>query len=166
MTGVHLDEAAELYERDFYAWTQRQARELRRMRQSRSNLPLDLRNLAEEVASLGRSQRDAVHSHLRVIMEHLLKLDHSPSRQPRTGWMRSIATARAELRDKMSASLARTARRGLQSVYEDARRIARLGLEEHDEREAAANLPEACPYTLPQLARDDWYSTASGRQPD
>jgi hypothetical protein len=34
--------AADLYEDDFYAWTQLQAKELRRFARSRPSLPLDL----------------------------------------------------------------------------------------------------------------------------
>jgi len=41
-----------LYEQDFFAWTQLQARELRRFGRTRPNLPLDFEHLAEEVADL------------------------------------------------------------------------------------------------------------------
>jgi hypothetical protein len=53
---------ADLYEHDFYAWTQLQAKELRRFARSRPNLPLDLPHIAEEIADLGRSQRDSLRS--------------------------------------------------------------------------------------------------------
>ena len=51
-----------LYERDFYAWTRQQAKELRRFARSRPNLPLDLAHLAGEIRDLGKSERDAVFS--------------------------------------------------------------------------------------------------------
>ena len=47
----------QLYEDDFYAWTQAQAKELRRFARSRPNLPLDLAHIAEEIADLGTEQR-------------------------------------------------------------------------------------------------------------
>ena len=56
---------AELYERDFYAWTQAQARGLRRFAATRPNLPLDLPHLAEEIADLGKERRDALRSRFR-----------------------------------------------------------------------------------------------------
>jgi hypothetical protein len=43
----------ELYENDFYAWSQMQAKELRRLARTRPNLPLDLAHIAEEIADLG-----------------------------------------------------------------------------------------------------------------
>ena len=45
--------AEQLYADDFYAWTQLQAKELRRFARTRPNLPLDLAHLAEEIADLG-----------------------------------------------------------------------------------------------------------------
>ena len=67
----------QLYEDDFYAWTREQARALRRLAESRPNVGLDLEHLIEEVEDLGTSQRDAVRSHLRTIIEHCLKLERS-----------------------------------------------------------------------------------------
>jgi hypothetical protein len=50
----------DLYEHDFFAWTRRQSRELRRFARTRPNLPLDLARIAEEIADLGKEQRNAV----------------------------------------------------------------------------------------------------------
>ena len=46
-----------LYEEDFVLWAETQAIALRRAADSGSNLGLDWSNLAEEIESLGRSQR-------------------------------------------------------------------------------------------------------------
>src|SRR4051812_49650097 len=86
-----------LYERDFYLWTQRQAAELRHAAAQRTNLPLDLENLAEEVESLGKSDRRAVVSYLIKLIEHLLKLAYSPAQYPRSGWRKSVRKARRGL---------------------------------------------------------------------
>lgn len=53
-----------LYEQDFVRWTEAQAAVLRRAAETKSNLPLDWTNLAEEVESLGRSQRRELRSRL------------------------------------------------------------------------------------------------------
>jgi len=50
-----MPETGELYEHDFFLWTQEQAAGLRRAKAS--NLPLDWENLAEEIESLGKSDR-------------------------------------------------------------------------------------------------------------
>ena len=57
-----------LYERDFYEWSQEQARLLREKRWD----DLDLENLVEEVESVGRSQKQQVYSRLKVLIAHLL----------------------------------------------------------------------------------------------
>src|SRR5262245_15384921 len=67
-----------LYQADYYAWTKQQAAELRRLAAARADSTLDLANLAEEVESLGTSQLSGVKSQMRRVMEHLLKLEHSP----------------------------------------------------------------------------------------
>ncbi len=148
----------ELYEEDFYAWTRDQAQALRRLAASRPNLALDFPHLIEEVADLGTSQRDAVRSQLRRIIEHCLKLEYSPAREPRAGWYETIIQARTEIEDKISPTI----RRGLPSGCLRAharrrgatrRRRSRL----HGEPAAADALPETCPYRLADLLRHDWY---------
>jgi hypothetical protein len=52
----------QVYETDSYAWTQAQAKELRRFARTRPNLPLDLAHIAEEIRDLGKSEHDAVFS--------------------------------------------------------------------------------------------------------
>jgi hypothetical protein len=154
------------YDDDFYAWTQYQAEVLRTMR--RADNRLDRERLAEEIEDLGKSERNAVRSQIRRIIEHLLKLSCSPSEEPRYSWMRSIAEARATLRDEMSPALWRDGETMLASLYRDGRRQAALGLQEHGEHEAAASLPAACPYTLDQIVADEWYperSAEPGRMP-
>ena len=44
-----------LYETDFYAWTRHQAEELRRLKELRLNVELDLDRVAEEIEDLGTS---------------------------------------------------------------------------------------------------------------
>src|SRR5919197_1060430 len=88
------------YDDDFYAWTQYQAEVLRTMPTSDNRF--DREHVAEEMEDLGRSYRDAVRSQVRRILEHFLKLAHSPARDPRFDWIGSIIDARAELEDKLS----------------------------------------------------------------
>ena len=146
-----------LYETDFYAWTRRQARELRRLKSLRLNVELDLDHVAEEIEDLGSSERDTCRSQVERILEHFLKLAWSPSPQPRRGWQRSIVEARSVLDNKLSASIRRDLTQRLPRLYSNARRAAILALEEYDEAEAARLLPEANPWTLEYVLRDDWY---------
>ena len=85
----------ELYDQDFFLWTQEQAAALRRAKGS--NLPLDWENLAEEIESLGKSDRREITSQLRRILRHLFKLEASPAAQPRAGWRSTIVDTRSEI---------------------------------------------------------------------
>jgi hypothetical protein len=87
-------EATQLYEQDFVRWTQEQSRALREAAGVATNLRLDWENLAEEIESLGRSQRRELRSRIGVILEHLLKLQYSPATDPRRGWIETIARER------------------------------------------------------------------------
>lgn len=78
-------------------WSEVQATNLRRAGQARANLPLDWINLAEEIESLGRSQRRELRSRIAVIIEHLLKLEQSPATEPRPGWIETIGRERREI---------------------------------------------------------------------
>ena len=90
------------YDTDFYAWTQQQAAALR----DRKWMILDVEHLAEEIESLGRSERYALESHLQNLLTHLLK------------WRYDLAT---ELRRGLRIAI-RNARRGI--AYRDAREDA------------------------------------------
>jgi Domain of unknown function DUF29 len=143
------------YEDDFYAWTQYQAEVLRSLK-TRDNR-FDREHVAEEIGDLGKSERDAAESQIIRILEHFLKLAHSPADRPRYGWMRSVAEARGTLKRKLSPTLRRNAEEALPSVYEEAREQAALSLREHGEDPAAAGLPSECPYTLDQVLHRGWY---------
>ncbi|MBV9374553.1 MAG: DUF29 domain-containing protein [Alphaproteobacteria bacterium] len=89
--------AADLYEQDFVRWTEQQSSALREAAGVGTNLPLDWENLAEEIESLGASQRRELRSRIGGILEHLLKLEHSPAKDPRRGWIESTANHRSEI---------------------------------------------------------------------
>lgn len=93
----------DLYHRDFYSWTQAQARAVRAAAHG-GNQPIDWANLAEEIEALGRSERREVASRLRTIIEHLLKLMVSPAAAPRRGWTGTVLRMRMELADVLQDS--------------------------------------------------------------
>ncbi len=148
------------YDDDFYAWTQYQAEVLRSMR-TRDNR-FDRENVAEEIETVGRNERDTVRSQVRRIIEHFLKLAFSPAGDPRYGWIESILDGRSILADKVSATLRQDIDASLSRLYRDARRKTEVSLRGHGEAEAAAVLPTECPYTLDQILADDWYPEPPG----
>jgi len=103
------------YEADVLAWSESQAALLRRLATGeRVNNQIDWENVIEEIESVGRSERTALASRIRVILEHLAKLQVSPSIAPRAGWRESIRQARAAVAELLEASP--SLRRTLQDV--------------------------------------------------
>jgi hypothetical protein len=143
-TGAHL------YEQDFYGWAKAQADLLRAGRFT----DLDLEHLIEEVDDLGESLRRSVRSRIRTIIEHLLKLEHSPAQAPRGGSYDTILVQRSDLLDELTASVRRAIEPTLPDLYERARQNAATSLRKHGEQAVADALPATCPYTLDQITGD------------
>jgi Domain of unknown function DUF29 len=148
------------YDDDFFAWTQYQAEVLRSMPAPDNRF--DRENVAEEIETVGRNERDAVRSQVRRILEHFLKLAYSPAGDPRYGWKGSIIDARAELDDKLSPTLQHDIRAVLGKLYATARKRVATDLQEHGEQGTAASLPAECSYTIDQVLADDWYPSPPG----
>ena len=154
----------QLYEADFYAWTQAQAKELRRFARTRPNLPLDLAHIAEEIRDLGKSERDAVFSRAQQILQHLLLIEHSPAIDQRLHWADEIDGFRDQIERKLSPSIRRRLKRALGELYSAARRRVQRKMQRHGEQQAAGALPEACPYSLEQIL-GDWEPDMSSSPP-
>jgi Domain of unknown function DUF29 len=90
---------------DTVLWSEHQADLLRRLAAGeRVNDQVDWENVAEEIDSVGRSQRIALASHVRVVLEHLMKLEASPAMEPRRGWRETVRRARADIRELLADS--------------------------------------------------------------
>ena len=74
-------------------------------------------------ASLHRSAR----SRIRTIIEHLLKLQHSPAIDPRPDWYDTIVAQRDDLVDELTASLRNIVASELPTDFERARSRAAGG---------------------------------------
>ena len=144
----------QLYETDFYAWTQAQAKELRRFAKSRPNLPLDLGHLALEIEDLGMSERSAVFSFVRLIIQHFLLATCSPAADQRPHWLDEVDEFRSQIEDKLTPTIRRDVEAGLAAIYGRARRNAARKMRRYGEAAAAAALPEGYPYTLDQIIGD------------
>ena len=83
----------ELYRADFVAWADEQAAHLRARRFD----ALDLENLIEEVEYLARERRSELTARLSTIVQHWLKLEMSPARDPRNKWRQTIGVSRVQI---------------------------------------------------------------------
>ena len=142
---------AELYAQDFFAWTQTTAALIRAGKWD----DLGPEALAEEVESLGISQKHALGSHLRNLVMHLLKWHYQPSgRLTGHSWRSSIDNARDEIAMILedSPSLWREVSGLLVRRYPAARRLA------HDETGLPlSTFPETCPWTAEQVLDADFW---------
>ena len=93
-----------LHDEDFVAWSKEQAEALRAEAAAGSNQKLDWANLAEEIESLGFSEKRELHSQIQRIILHLLKLQHSPATEPRRAWDETVGDARNEVELLLEAS--------------------------------------------------------------
>ena len=153
--------APPLYDRDFFAWTQQQAALLKAGRLT----DIDLAHLIEEVEDLGGEQKRAVRSHLRHLLEHLLKLRCSPADDPRRGWRDEVRNARVEIEDRLtgSPSLRSHLDTLLHDVWPRARRLAASRMADHGEH---PDIPADCPFTPAQVLDDDfWPDRVGGAEP-
>jgi Domain of unknown function DUF29 len=131
------------YEQDFYAWTIEQSSLLR----SGELSAVDAVNIAEEIESMGRSDRRELKSRLVVLVMHLLKWCHQPGARSRS-WSATIEEQRLQIEGIIaeSPSLRPSAAAMLPEVHAiaRARAIADTGL-------ADEVFPEACPFTADEV---------------
>ena len=87
-----MDRNAADYDADFYAWTVEQARLLRAGELS----AIDAANIAEEIESMGRSDRRELESRLTVLLTHLLKWQMQPDQRSRS-WSATMREQRRQI---------------------------------------------------------------------
>jgi hypothetical protein len=146
-----------LYDEDFFRWTEEQAAALRQAKAS--NLPLDWENLADEIESLGRSDRRELRSQITRILRHLLKLEASPAGQARAGWRSTIREARSEIEGVLedSPSLRREAEAIISNQIGAAAELAADDLGQHGESaDAVWKRLDTRHYTTEQVL-GDWF---------
>jgi len=92
--------ASQLYEKDFYAWTVEMAQALK----DKTINKLDLEHLAEEIESMGASERRELASRLEILIMHLLKLEYQPDYAGKRSWTLTVKEQRKRVKrliDKM-----------------------------------------------------------------
>jgi hypothetical protein len=109
------------YEKDFYAWAIEQASLLRAGKLHE----IDIENVAEEIESLGKSERRELVNRLVVLLAHLIKWEAQPERRGKS-WRLAIEEQRDQvaehldenpsLRAELSAFLDRAWRHALREA--------------------------------------------------
>ncbi|MBW4554092.1 MAG: DUF29 domain-containing protein [Aphanocapsa sp. GSE-SYN-MK-11-07L] len=132
-----------LYDQDFYAWTQQQAELLRSGRVE----GLDIENLAEEIESLGRQERQELRNRLGVLLGHLLKWRYQPEMRSRS-WTATVREQRQQIQDLLNDNPS------LKPYLPEAiRKAYRYGLTlvERETPIALNTLPPACPFSEAEI---------------
>src|SRR5580692_6333313 len=94
-----------LYDTDFYAWANEQAALLRSGRLTEA----DIENIAEEIESMGRSEKRELVNQLSVLLLHLLKWRYQPLPQSKS-WQTAIEQQRLHLTEHLADNPSLTSR--------------------------------------------------------
>jgi hypothetical protein len=139
----------QLYDCDFYAWTQTMADALR----SRNWIALDIENLIEELDSLGRRERQELENRMIVLLAHLLKWQYQPENRSHS-WRATLREQRRRIRKllKESPSLQPLILETLVEAYPSGRDLVIQETNLPDE-----TFPEDCPYEFEVAIDADFF---------
>jgi hypothetical protein len=117
-TANHL---SSLYEQDYYLWLETTAKLL----QEGQLCALDVANLLEEIEDMGRSEKRAFYSNLKILLMHLLKYSYQSEKRSNS-WIASIVEHRQRIKKafKESPSLQAYFIEIVNECYQDARELA------------------------------------------
>lgn len=99
MLHQSLPQNNHLYAQDYHLWLEHTAYLLKNKQFSE----LELENLITEIESMGRSEKNALKSNLRVLLMHLLKYKFQPQNRSNS-WLYTIYEHRQRLQDAFSDS--------------------------------------------------------------
>jgi len=149
-----------LYDRDLQLWIQQTIQQL----QNHEFGSLDIENLIEELVDLGKSERNALRSNLKILLAHLLKLkiQHDVPESMKASWYSSVVEHRQRVLDNLAdaPSLKGFLVEAVEKAYPDARKVAikevklaKFGVRVPEESE----YPITCPFSIEQILDEDFY---------
>jgi hypothetical protein len=136
----------DFYDRDVLAWSEHQATLLRRAARGERVNDIDWAHVVEEIEDAGLSELNAVHSYLRQILVHLLKLHGWPALGTCRHWRSEIVALQTDAQRRFAPSMRQ--RLNLDAIY------ARAALQIEPLRYGgtpALAAPKTCPATLDDL---------------
>ncbi|GAB4298376.1 MAG: DUF29 domain-containing protein [Oscillatoriaceae cyanobacterium] len=150
MTGFSetIQKTACLYDTDYYLWLQHNLELIRLGKFSE----VDWTHLLEEIEDMGKSEKRAITSNLRILLMHLLKYQYQSDNQTNS-WLFTIREHRKRLLEllKMSPSLKSYYLDVFADCYQDARELAA------DETGLPINtFPEMSPFTPEDAINPDF----------
>lgn len=141
--------SANLYETDFYAWANQQAELLRAGKLSAA----DVEHIAEEIESMGKSEKRELVSRLDVLLLHLLKWQFQPERRGKS-WRRTIREQRIRLASHMDDNPGLRAR--ISDAMTEGYRLALIGAA--DETDLPEDtFPAECPWSFETIMDETFW---------
>jgi hypothetical protein len=147
-------QTASLYEQDFYAWANEQAALLRAGQLAAA----DIEHIAEEIESMGKTEKRELVSRLVILLLHLLKWRFQPLLQG-PSWRATIRIQRREINEHLADNPSLKTKLGpaIEAAYDRAiiQASAETGLPE-------STFPPACAWTFDQIIAEDFWPEAPG----
>jgi len=138
----------DLYDQDAFKWYNENAKLLR----ERKFELIDIKNLAEEIESMGRGERDKLENYLSQLFLYLLKWKYQVSKRC-VSWEISIKKRRRHAKRQLdeNPSLKLIIAEIVNDAYEDSRYDAAQETELPLE-----TFPESQPFTFEEALQEDW----------
>ncbi|WP_298920187.1 DUF29 domain-containing protein [uncultured Nostoc sp.] len=148
MTSPSFINDKNLYEQDFYLWTQTIAQQLKENNFNEIDIP----NLIEEIENMGRSEKRELKNRLIVLLMHLLKWQYQPEKRSES-WRSTISEQRICIETLLEDSP--SLQPLLTKVFEDCYQKARL--KASDETGIKLNFfPKESPFTLEETLKNSY----------
>jgi hypothetical protein len=138
-----------VYERDFYAWAEEQAKAVEERRWA----DVDRENVAEELRSLGGEVKEEIRDRVAILIAYLLKWRHLAEFRG-LAWKENIDRQREALQKllKGNATLTPYAREFVPLAYDDARQRLK-----YDTYFFSEDFPPSCPFTIDDVFDPEFY---------
>ncbi len=138
-----------LYDKDFYAWSTQQAELLRSGRVGLA----DLEHIAQEIESMGKTEKRELASRLSILLLHLLKWQFQPEKRS-SSWETSVSVQRFALSDHLEDNP--SLKPQIPDIIHKSYRIAMLEAASETGLPKSA-FPSACPYTFEQAMSESFW---------
>ena len=138
-----------LYDQDFYAWANEQAALLREGKLAAA----DISHIAQEIESMGKTEKRELVSRLVVLLLHLLKWSFQPERHG-SSWEATIRNQRLDVTDHLAdnPSLKALLADAVAAAYQRARNSAAA------ETDLPKRIfPTECPWAFEQFMAEDFW---------
>ena len=141
--------ALNLYQQDFFAWTEQQINYLQNQQWNQ----LDLAHLIEEIETLGKQQRQELRNRLSILIGHLLKWEYQPQKRSYS-WLATLRVQRIDIQELINdnPSLKPYLEEALTQAY-----IKGLLLAVSETNLPDRTFPKNCPYSLTEILSDRIY---------